>query len=71
MIGKTLSHYTVIEKIGQGGMGEVYRAADTNLSREVAIKVLPEQFTQDPQPVSLEEALVVSQDRSQEKCNGA
>ena len=49
MIGKTLSHYRVIEKIGQGGMGEVYRAEDTNLSREVAIKVLPEQFTQDPQ----------------------
>ncbi|MDA2934797.1 protein kinase [Acidobacteria bacterium AH-259-D05] len=49
MIGTTLSHYKVIEKIGQGGMGEVYRAKDTNLSREVAIKVLPEQFTQDPQ----------------------
>ena len=49
MIGKTLSHYTVIEKIGQGGMREVYRAEDTNLSREVAIKVLPEQFTQEPQ----------------------
>jgi len=49
MIGKTLSHYKVIEKMGQGGMGEVYRAEDTNLSREVAIKVLPEQFTQDPQ----------------------
>jgi serine/threonine-protein kinase len=49
MIGKTLSHYKVIEKIGQGGMGEVYRAEDTNLSREVAIKVLPAQFTKDPQ----------------------
>ena len=49
MIGRTLSHYKVLEKIGQGGMGEVYRAEDTNLSRDVAIKVLPEQFTQDPQ----------------------
>ena len=49
MIGKTLSHYKVLEKIGQGGMGEVYRAEDTNLSREVAIKVLPERFTKDPQ----------------------
>jgi serine/threonine-protein kinase len=49
MIGKTLSHYKVLEKIGQGGMGEVYRAEDTNLDREVAIKVLPEQFTKDPQ----------------------
>ncbi len=49
MIGTTLSHYKVIEKIGEGGMGEVYRAEDTTLDREVAIKVLPEQFTQDPQ----------------------
>ena len=49
MLGKTISHYKVLEKISQVGMGEVYRAEDTNLSREVAIKVLPEQFTQDPQ----------------------
>ncbi len=49
MIGTTLSHYKVIEKIGEGGMGEVSRAEDTSLKREVAIKVLPDRFTEDPQ----------------------
>ena len=49
MVGTTISHYKILEKIGQGGMGTVYRAQDTTLDREVAIKVLPEQFTQDPQ----------------------
>lgn len=47
MIGRTLSHYHIIEKLGQGGMGEVFLAQDTFLDRRVAIKVLPESFRQD------------------------
>src|SRR5882672_2575838 len=52
MIGTSLSHYRITSQLGVGGMGEVYRAHDSRLGRDVAIKVLPAAFDQDPQRVA-------------------
>ena len=69
--GTTLAHYRITAELGAGGMGEVWRAEDTKLGREVALKVLPEEFARDPERMARfeREAKVLASPESPEYCH--
>jgi len=51
MIGQTLGHYSILKKLGEGGMGAVYLAEDSRLNRKIALKVLPKEMADEPERI--------------------